>query len=138
MLQRNCCAKVNVKLLLILIVITVGIGVSLVAARQIRRGILSERALAAGQAAFDQQDWAAAAKNWREYLSRNPDDVEILRKYAEAVMSIRPVEIPSITGAISAYRRIMELDPQDETVSEKLVELYSAIGNHEELASVAK
>jgi len=138
MRQRKCCAKINVKLLVILIVVVVGLGVSLVAARQIRRGILSEKALAAGQEAFEKQDWPVAVKRYREYLGRHPDDLSVLRKYAEALMSTRPIDGSVVTGAISAYRRIMQLDPGDATVPEKLAGLYSAIRNYEELASIAK
>ncbi len=138
MRYRNRCAKINVKLLLILLVVTVALGVSLVAARQIRRSILSKMSLTAGEAAFQKQDWPEAVRNYREYLGRRPDDVDILKKYAKALLSMRPLEGPAIAGAISAYRRVLQLDPVDTSASEKLATLYAGIGNAEELAYIAR
>ena len=138
MFYRNRCAKVNVKVLIILIVITVGLGVSLVTARQIRRSILSERDLKAGQAAFEKKDWQEAVKNYREYLGRHPDDVEVLKKYAKACLSIRPLDAAAIAGAISAYRRVVQLDPRDQAAYTELATLYTATGNFAELAYVAR
>jgi len=138
MRYRNRCAKINAKLLLILVMVTAALGVSLVAARQARRSILSKRSLTAGEAAFQSQDWPAAVKNYREYLGRNPDNVEILKKYAKALLSVRPLERPAIAGAISAYRRVLQLDPVDAVISEKLALLYASTGNTDELAYIAR
>ena len=138
MLSWNRCAKINVKVLIILIIITVAIGASLLAARQVRRRVLSKISLEAGQAAFENKDWPAAYRNFRGYLGRNPDDVEILKKYAKAAMSIRPLDGNLIGGAIAAYRRVMQLDPIDEITYEKLAMLYAATGNSEELAYIAR
>lgn len=138
MLYRNRCAKINVKLIVVLILVTVALAISLVGARQTRRSILSERALKAGEIAFETEDWQAAAKSYREYLSRNPDDVEILRKYAEACLSTRPLNGPAITGAVSAYRRVIQLAPGDQTAYEKLAVLYRGVKNFPELAAIAR
>jgi len=138
MLNWNKCAKINVKLLIILIIITVAIGASLLAARQIRRSVLSKISLEAGQAAFENKDWPAAYKNFRVYLGRNPDDVEILKKYAKVSLSIRPLEVKHVGGAIAAYRRVMQISPRDEIAYDKLAMLYAATGNYEELAYIAR
>jgi len=138
MLNWNKCAKINVKLLIILIIITVAIGASLFAARQVRRKVLSKISLEAGQAAFENKDWPAAYKNFRGYLGRNPDDVEILKKYAKASLSIRPLESNHVGGAIAAYRRVMQIAPLDEIAYDKLAMLYAATGNYEELAYIAR
>ncbi|UCF16853.1 MAG: hypothetical protein JSW59_05225, partial [Phycisphaerales bacterium] len=138
MLDWNRCAKINVKVLIILIVITAAIGTSLFAARHIQRNILSEMSLRAGEAAFENKDWPVAYRKFREYLSRNPDNVEILKKYAEARLSIRPLEGDHITGAIAAYRHVMRLAPLDEVAYDKLAMLYVGIGNFEELAYIAR
>jgi len=138
MLNRNRCAKINIKVLIILIIITAALGVSLFAARQIRRGILSKMALNEGNAAYEKEDWETAYKNFQEYLGRNPDDIEILRKYAKARISVRPIEGPNVMQAIVGYRRIMQLDPLDEDAYEQLTKLYSTINNFEELAYIAR
>ncbi len=138
MLNWKRCAKINVKVLIILIIVTVAIGASLFTARHIRRSILSKRSLSAGQAAFENKDWPAAYRNFREYLGRNPDDVEILKKYAEARLSIQPLDGNHIAGAIAAYRRVVQLAPLDEVAYDKLATLYTGIGNFEELAHIAR
>ncbi len=129
MLNWNRCAKINVKVLIILIVVVVAIGASLFAARQIRRSILSKISLQAGETAFENEDWPTAYRNFRGYLGRHPDDVEILKKYAKARLSIRPLDAGNINGAIAAYRRIMQLAPLDEIAYDKLAMLYVGIGN---------
>lgn len=138
MLQRKRSAKVNVKLLVILLVVVAGVGGGLVAARQIRIRILSERALNAGHAAYEKEDWKGAVSNWRVYLRRNPDDLDVLRKFGESLMHQRPLEATTVTGAIWAYGRILQLDPNDAKAAEELVGLYGMIGNFEEMAKVAK
>ena len=136
--RRHRITKLNVKLLVILLVVAAAIGVSMVVARRINRSILSKRALAGGHAAFEDKDWPAAAKSFREYLERKPDDIEILKKYAEALMSTRPLDARVINGAISAYRRVMQLDPLDGITYEKLARLFKVTGNFEELAFIAR
>ncbi|MDI9433022.1 MAG: hypothetical protein QM570_15005, partial [Planctomycetota bacterium] len=130
-------AKVNVKVLVILIVVIAALGVSLVVARQVRRNILSKRDLEAGTAAFEQGDETAAYKHFQEYLGRNPDDIEILKKYAQSRLLVRPLESPHVVQAIGAYRRVVQLDPGDEESYEKLAMIYASIGNASELAYIA-
>ena len=103
MLNRNRYAKINVKVLIILIIVTAALGASLFAARQIRRNLLSKMSLNEGNAAYEKKDWVTAYKNFREYLGRNPDDIEVLRKYAKSRMSVRPIEGLNIMQAIAGY-----------------------------------
>ena len=138
MLNGKRFAKVNVKVLTILILITSAIVISLFAARQIRRSVFTKMYLKEGQKAYENNDWSAAYQNFKEYLGRNPNDLEILKKYAEARLSIRPLNSDAITEAVIAYRRIIQLDPLDETAYDKLAMLYTSIGNFEELAYIAR
>ena len=138
MIHRNRCGKVNVKVLAILIMVTVALGTSLFAARQVRRNILSKTSLATGEAAFENKDWPVASKSLRDYLSRNPDDLEILKKYAQACLAVRPLDARAMSGAIAAYRRVVQLDAQDEVAYEKLAMLYAGVGNFEELSAIAR
>lgn len=137
MRQTSRCAKVNVKVLVIVIVVTVALGVSLVVARQVRRRILSRMDFEAGTAAFEKGDWVNAYKHLLEYLGRNPDDIDILKKYAEARLSVRPSEPAHLGAAVGAYRRVIQLDPNDQTAYEKLATIYSARGAFEELVYIA-
>lgn len=138
MLNGKRYAKINVKVLIILILIVAAIVISLFAAHRIRKSFLSKMYLVAGEKAYEDKDWSTAYENYKEYLSRNPDDLEILRKYAKARFSIRPLDGDAIAGVISAYRRIIQLNPLDETAYDKLAMLYKNIGNFEELAYIAR
>ena len=129
MLNSNRCAKINVKLLAILILVTLAVGISLVAARQVRREMLSEQFLREGQTAFENEDWPAACKNFKEYLGSDPDNVEILKKYAKASLSVRPLDAGAVRGAIAAYRRVIQLDPLDKDAYDPLATLYTCNGN---------
>ena len=137
MLNRNVNGRINVKVVVILVLVVVALGISLVAARQVRRTILSKQAITAGNAAFEKEDWKTAYQNFQEYLGRHPDDVEILKKYAKARMSVSPVEPPNILQAIAGYRRALQLDPTDEEVYDELAKLYGGIGNFQDLAYIA-
>lgn len=130
-------AKVNVKALVVLILVTVAIASSLFAAREVRRNILSKMDLDTGQTAFEKEDWATAAKSFQRYLSRNPGDLDVLQKYAKACLATRPLDAESVSRAMAAYRRIIQLAPLDEVAYEKLAELYAGTGNFEELAYIA-
>ncbi len=135
---RNQYGRINVKLAVILVLVVAALGVSLVAARQIRRSILSKMSLQAGEAAFEKGDWLASYKNLQEYLGRNPDDVEVLKKYAKARLSVRPLDPANIAGAISAYRRVLQLAPRDDVAYEQLAVLYPGVGDFEDLAYIAR
>jgi len=137
MRSRNRNARINIKVVVILVLVIVSLGISLVAARQVRRTILSAQALTGGNAAFEKEDWPEASKQFKEYLGRNPDDVEILKKYAKARMAIRPIEIGNIGQTIAAYRRVVRVEPQNEDAYEQLSKLYIATGQFEELAYIA-
>ncbi|MHC4715573.1 MAG: tetratricopeptide repeat protein, partial [Planctomycetota bacterium] len=130
--------KINVKVVAIVAAVVVVLGAALLAARQIRRRVLSARDLAAGSAAYEQQEWADAIRHFREYLGRNREDVEILKKYGEANLSVTPIERGNVGAAIAAYRSVLRLSPHDAVSYEKLAMLYMAVGDHSELAHVAR
>ena len=66
------------------------------------------------------------------------DDLEILKKYAKAQLSIQPLDAESVFKAIAAYRHVMQLAPLDDIAYDKLAMLYVSIGNFEELAYIAR
>jgi tetratricopeptide (TPR) repeat protein len=138
MSHQNANAKFGVKPLIVLIIFMAAFGTSFWAARQIRDNALLEKALAEGLTAYEKEDWQEASKSFRKYLRRNPNDIAILRKYAKALMSVRPLDTSAIAGAISSYRQIVQLDPQDEAACEMFVALYTGLSNFNELVSVAE
>lgn len=138
MTHQNENARINVKVLVILLLVIGAVGISLFAARQIRRSRFSQESLAAGLAAYDRQDWPKAVKHLGSYLSKHDDDVDVARKYAESCLSIHPLDNRMVSGAIWAYRRVIEWEPDDEAAYSKLAMLYKAIGNFQELEQIAR
>ncbi len=138
MAYRNRCAKVNLKVLVILVAVVAGLGVSLVAARQIRRKVLSARDLRLGTAAFENENWSVAYDHFIEYLGRHPDDLDILKKCAKARLSVRPVDFEDLRWAIGAYRQALQADPNDGDVYSELAKLYGGLRNFNELAYIAR
>ncbi len=138
MVSLNRAGKINVKVVVILLLIVVALGASLFVARHARRRILSRMDYNAGNAAYEKEDWPTAFKHFQEYLGRNPDDLEILKKYAEARMNMRPLDARAISGAASAYRRIIRVDPNDREAYEELAEIYTYTGQSEELKYIAE
>ena len=137
MVGCNRSARINVKVLVILVLVLAAIGVSLFAARHVRRRLLLRMDLNAGQTAYDKKDWPAAYRHFQEYLGRNPDDLEILKKYAEARMHTPAPDLGHIRGAIAAYRRIIQVDPNDEATYEQLAKMYTYTGQFDELRYIA-
>ena len=134
---RSRHGRINVKLILIVVGVLVVLGVGLFVARNVRRKILAERDLAAGNAAYDREDWAEASKRFLEYLGRRPGDREILRKYAKSLLSTEPLDSRSIGRAIGTYRQLMRLAPDDAEACEELAKVYLYLGDFGELSYIA-
>ena len=100
--------RINKKVLIVLILVVIALSGSLFTARQVRRSFLIKNDLEKGNTAFNQKDWKTACKHYKEYLGRKPDDINILKKYAMARMSIRPLEAANILQATGAYRKVFQ------------------------------
>jgi len=137
-LSENRIAKINLKLLMVLIGILLVLAFSLFYANRVSRKRMIQKSLKTGQAAFEDQDWPVAVKHLKRFLKKYPSDIDVLKQYAQAVMSIRPIGIVTINAAISAYNGIQTLAPLEPVAYEKLLILYQAIGNVEKAASISR
>ena len=138
MLLRGCRrGRVNVKLVVIILAALAVLGTGAFVARHVRRGILAQRDLAAGMAAYDRGDWPAACRHFREYLGRRREDAEILGKYAGCLLALRPVEPQNLARAAGAYRELLNLTPGDAEAYRKLAEYYAYTRNFAELIYIA-
>jgi cellulose synthase operon protein C len=138
MLGHNRAAKINIIVLVILIGVVLGLGTSLYFAREASRRRMTQKALSTGQAAFEKGDWPAAVKYLNRYIKKQPEDMEALRQYAQAAMSVRPMSTNTINRAISAYNRLAKLLPSEVSNYERLAVLYQMIGRFKDLASIAQ
>lgn len=131
-------AKINIRFLCVLAVAIAALAGGALVARNLRRQYLAEGDMKAGLTALEKGEWAVACKRLRGYLSRRPDDIEILKKFAHAQLQVEPLNRGNCLGAISAYRRLLNLVPDDAGVYENLARLYQAIGDFSELGYVGR
>ncbi len=130
--------RVNVRSLVILVLVVGMLGCAAVVGHYVRKRIVTANALAAGKAELDQGNWSDACKHLKVYLSKYPDDVEILEEYARARLAIRPLEAGNIGYAIGAYRRLLRHKPADEMVCSELARLYHAVREYDDAAYICR
>jgi len=131
-------ARVNVKALVILLIVAAVLAVGAFVGRSVRKRMIAGRALEAGRAALQKEDFPAACRHLKRYLSKYPDDVEVLAQYARAQLSVRPLGAANVGAAVGAYRRLLRLRPDDVFVYDQLARLYLSLGNFSDLAHVAR
>lgn len=137
MAATRCAARINVRALMILTIVAAALGGGAVGVRHWRKTWLAKQAHAAALVALRQGDWPMAARHFRAYLERTPDDVDALAQYARAQLKARPLTPASIGAAVGAYRRLLRLDPANDVAYDRLALIYSETGNYDGLVYVA-
>ena len=130
--------RINVKVVVILLLAAILLMAGAAVGYKVRKRIMANRALEAGQAALEKQDWSEACKQLRTYLSKYTDDLEVMAQFADANLQVRPLEPGHIGAAVGAYRQLLRSKPGDAEICRKLAVLYSGIGNHTEAAYVCR
>ena len=98
----------------------------------------AENAIVLGNQAYEQGRWREAAENLGKYISRHQDDVDVLLKYADAQLKIRPLKRGNIQHAVKAYRNVLRADKANPKAAKNLVELYLAISAPGEAEFIAE
>ncbi|HUW84192.1 MAG TPA: tetratricopeptide repeat protein [Phycisphaerae bacterium] len=96
------------------------------------------RARASGMVAWSQGDWDEAARQLGMYLSREPNDVEALLRFAQAQSEIRPLRSERLSEAVASYERVLRLKPAHAEATRELADLYLAAGEPGEAERVAR
>src|ERR1043165_272660 len=78
--------KYRFSLLMVLSMVVLAAG--LVYGHRWRKASMAKAALVDGLASYDRADWDNARKMLGRYLSIDPDNVEVLTKYAQAQLSM--------------------------------------------------
>lgn len=130
--------KINVKALVILVGVVLVLGAAAVIGRDVRRQIIAGNAREAAEKALNEQDWPEACKHLNHYLNRKPDDVEMLEKYAEANLKVRPQDQGRLLAAMDAYRRLLRERPADREYTHKLANLYNGVGRFSDAAIICE
>lgn len=98
----------------------------------------ARKALVSGKAAYDDRRFSQAAGNLGVYLSRNPSDIEIRLKYADAQLKRRPQVGANLQEAIRAYEQILRYEPAHAEAAKRLIEIYLRTNSKLEARRVAK
>jgi tetratricopeptide (TPR) repeat protein len=90
-----------------------------------------------GLAAMARSDYPTALKQLGRYLSRYPDDANVLLSYAKARELVDESDHSNLGQAISLYRRVLELKPGQPEAQRRLLDLYVEVGFNTEAITVA-
>lgn len=138
MRNRRRPARINVKALVALVLVVAVLLGGAVIGHQVRRRSIARQALAEGKAALAREDWAGACQHLKLYLSKYPDDQEMLGRYAEAHLAVQPRERENLGAALGAYRRLLRHRPGDDEICAQLVKLYAQIGDLDEVVYICR
>ncbi len=128
----------NWKLAIVLLMSLVVLCITAFGLRQWQKANSAEQGLVLGNKAYDEQNWEEATENLGRYLALKQDDVQVLLKYADAQMHIRPRKRDHIQQAIAAYRIILRVEDNHSEASQQLTEIYLMTGMPGEAELIAK
>ena len=92
----------NWKLAVVLVLGVSMLGVTAFGLRKWQKSQKSDIAYEKGNKAFDEHRWDEAASDIGRYISSNPEDIDMLHKYATAQLNRRPVRRANILQAINS------------------------------------
>jgi len=99
---------------------------------------IKESYLHIGLQAYENCRWKTAASNLGKYLSFSPGDTDVLLKYADAQLHIRPCRYEHIEQAIAAYRAVLRKDRTNKIAVEQLTNLYLQTAAPAEAENIAR
>ncbi|MBN2590400.1 MAG: tetratricopeptide repeat protein [Sedimentisphaerales bacterium] len=114
----------NWKLAVVLVIGCTVLAITAVGLRKWRNANSAKNGLILGNKAYEEHDWEEAAKSLGRYIAINQNDVEVLKKYADAQLKIRPSSGNHIKQAAETYRIVLRIEPDNFEVAEQLTELY--------------
>lgn len=135
--QPRVRAMSRLALLLVVLGVIVALGAAAFYGHKLRKRALLASALDEGLAAYAAQDWSTASTKLNQYLSAVPNDPNLLTKFAEAQIALRPFSDGALARAIRSYRNVLRLEPNNRAVFQRLALLYLVSGNFDELAHIA-
>ncbi|HNQ24022.1 MAG TPA: tetratricopeptide repeat protein [Phycisphaerae bacterium] len=130
--------RVNLRILVIVVLVATVLPIGLLAGYQVRTRVTAHRALTAAEDAAARQDWAAACRHLKVYLSKFPDDRDQLARFAEANLAVRPLDRDHAGAALAAYRRLLRSQPGDAHLCATLAKLYARVGDFNEMAYICR
>ncbi|MEP0843778.1 MAG: hypothetical protein HRF43_13830 [Phycisphaerae bacterium] len=129
--------RVNFRFLTLFVLVIALLAGGAAGGYKLRSRVIARRALEAGKAALDRRDWVEACKHLKQYLVRHPEDPEMLARYAEANLSLRPLEPEHLVAAAAAHR-VLFRRMNVEASGRELTRLYMALGKYSEAAYICE
>ena len=118
----------NWKLAIVLVIGCTVLAVTAFGLRKWRNVNSAKNGLTLGNKAYEEHNWEEAVKGLGRYIAVNQNDVDVLMKYADAQLKIRPTSGNNIQHAAQAYRIVLRIEPDNSHAAEKLTELYFLMG----------
>ncbi|MCG3125231.1 MAG: Beta-barrel assembly-enhancing protease [Phycisphaerae bacterium] len=132
-------AAVNIRLIIVLLTSAAAIAGAAYGWHRFQKESTARAALSEGNAAYAAGDWERASACLFRYLKKkNPNDIPVLKQFADATLRVRPVDPTRVLKAVEAYRRILRSVPADAEAHARLCKLFFNIGNQDELAFAAQ
>jgi tetratricopeptide (TPR) repeat protein len=123
------------------VVLVIAVSVLVLTAYALRKWQRKRMAYAAyeiGLKAFENHRWEDATTHLGRYVVVNHTNIDILLKYAQAQLNIRPLKRGNIQQALASYRSILRLDENNTAAGEKLVSLYLSMNIASEAQLIAE
>ena len=128
----------NWKLAVVLVIGCTVLAVTAFGLRKWRNANSAKNGLILGNKAYEEHDWEEAAKALGRYIAINQNDVEVLKKYADAQLKIRPSSGNNIQQAAQSYRIVLRIEPDNFEVAEQLTGLYLLLRDYSNAELIAK
>ncbi len=116
--------RFNYVLAIVLVIALCVLVITALGLRKWQRSRMAYTSRDAGLRAYKAQDWQGAADKLGRYLGAEQTDVQIILKYAQAQLNIRPLQRSNIRQAVASYRTILRIDKTNSSAAEHLVSLY--------------
>ncbi len=126
--SKNCSGKINFLPLIVLLVTLVVMATVALSIRYWQNTNRMKEGYRLGEIAYQQQNWSEAGKQYSYYLAKDNTNVDVLRKYAESNLNVRPRSQGNISQALSSYRLIIRNAPDDAEAVRNAAEIYIAMG----------
>ncbi len=92
----------------------------------------------AGYAALAREDYFVALNKIGPYVERHPTEVDALSKYALARSKVEEPNGKHLADAMSLYRRVLELQPDNAEARRQLLDLYVSVGFNSEILALTE
>ena len=130
--------RFNLNLAIVLVLCVAVLVITAFGLRLWNRSRRAEAGLETGLKAFDEARWQKAAKNLGHYVALVPSDGEVLLKYAQALLNIRPLKQNNLQYAINAYRSVLRQDKGNLKAVDTLLQIYLQINAPGEAEDIAR